>query len=528
MLSYAQRWLTRQLAFWLRAFTLGICVLVTAGAAWAELNRHEAALVQREHQAELLARSLAQHAADTFEMADLALLSIARLIGDEPPTRRRLAALRLDMAALVRRVPRIQNLYYYEESGWRLSSSLPLIEAGVNDSRSDFFRHHRLVDDPGLFIGKPVQATPGGPWTISASRRISRSDGSFGGVFVATIDLAYFSDFYAGFNDGEDVRVVLLGGDGTLIARTPRDDATMGMNLSGGSVFQKVKAGEIFGRERMTSPWDGTERLSAFRKVATQPLTVILSVSRDAALVEWRQGLLVRVPIIAAFLGGLIFGGLRLARQAALRQAAEATMAELARRDALTGLLNRRAFDEILPATWWQCLSSGRPLSLLMVDVDCFKAFNDANGHPAGDKCLQIIAHAVQDAVHYPGDRVMRYGGEELAVVLPDTPREQASVVAERIRAAIVDLEVPHPTSSASRCLTVSVGCATGYPAAMRQSDPSKLLDDADRALYEAKRGGRNRVAGSLLAESSQAGQRPLPDGAASLPWIRKTQEDAA
>ena len=165
----------------------------------------------------------------------------------------------------------------------------------------------------------------------------------------------------------------------------------------------------------------------------------------------------------------------------------------LARLDGLTGLMNRRAFDETLETEVRRSARTGAPLSLLLIDVDRFKAFNDAYGHPAGDACLRTIADVLSGSVHRPLDRCARYGGEEFAVILPETPADGALRVAEAMRDGLRAVGVPHAGSDYG-FVTISVGAAT-FPGGNSGAAVKDLLGSADAALYEAKAAGRNRVA---------------------------------
>lgn len=178
-------------------------------------------------------------------------------------------------------------------------------------------------------------------------------------------------------------------------------------------------------------------------------------------------------------------------RDMTVQKEAQIQLEQLAAKDALTGLANRRAFDARLASEWRRAQRSGHVLSVIMVDVDHFKAYNDTYGHPQGDACLRSVASVLAGVAARTGDMAARYGGEEFVVVLPDTNEAGARVVAERIRAAIVAMQIPHVGSSAAEVVTVSLGVATADPARL---SASALLMAADQALYSAKRQGRNRV----------------------------------
>ena len=178
------------------------------------------------------------------------------------------------------------------------------------------------------------------------------------------------------------------------------------------------------------------------------------------------------------------------------RKLLEQQLAVLATTDGLTGLANRRRFDEAITMEWRRAVRDGTEVSLALIDVDRFKAFNDRYGHQAGDECLRDIAGTLAGATHRPADLAARYGGEELAALLPGTDARGANDVAESIRAAIQALAIPHNSSAPALVVTVSIGVATAMP--MADVDPAAgvraLLAIADEALYEAKRSGRNRV----------------------------------
>ncbi|MDN4059259.1 diguanylate cyclase [Massilia sp. YIM B02769] len=173
---------------------------------------------------------------------------------------------------------------------------------------------------------------------------------------------------------------------------------------------------------------------------------------------------------------------------------AQMALEKLATRDGLTGLANRRCFDDTLNAEWQRALRQHQPLSLLMVDVDNFKAYNDAHGHLGGDECLKRIATAVASEMR-ANDLVARYGGEEFAVILPNQSLKGAAIVAERIRRRVEHLRVPLYAANGqapTQHVTVSIGAATAI--AGLENDASQLVAIADAALYRAKHLGRNRI----------------------------------
>jgi diguanylate cyclase (GGDEF)-like protein/PAS domain S-box-containing protein len=183
-------------------------------------------------------------------------------------------------------------------------------------------------------------------------------------------------------------------------------------------------------------------------------------------------------------------------------EAANARLQSLAATDGLTGLANRRSFDIALERECRRTARARQPLSLLMIDVDKFKDFNDGYGHQAGDECLRSVAQAIMQTFRRPGDLAARYGGEEFAIILPDTDEDGARAVAEALRLAVQGLGVPHQKSAAG-VVTISVGIATKG----RQGDPAGaiLVGAADTALYAAKGRGRNAVVSASTLDNGQA-----------------------
>jgi len=169
--------------------------------------------------------------------------------------------------------------------------------------------------------------------------------------------------------------------------------------------------------------------------------------------------------------------------------------------DGLTGIANRRRFDQYLEMEWQRCSRNAQPLSLVMGDVDFFKAFNDGYGHGRGDECLRAVARVFGMALRRPADLAARYGGEEFVCVLPETDQDGARIVADQVMAQMADLAMPHDFSAISRHVTVSVGIATVSRPSLGRSWKS-LVEEADMWMYEAKGRGRNRIEGFGLHPS--------------------------
>ena len=193
---------------------------------------------------------------------------------------------------------------------------------------------------------------------------------------------------------------------------------------------------------------------------------------------------------------GLVLGDLK--RSAIVEEAARISLSDaldtlegVARVDATTRIANRRRFDEVLEEEWQRAVRQRATISILLLDVDHFKSYNDLYGHLAGDECLRLVAEIISGVLHRPSDVVARFGGEEFAIVLPNTAASGAAEMAEHVRLAVRAASVKHEAVPQG-ILTVSLGGATAAP--QRDEASTELLAAADRALYQAKRGGRDRV----------------------------------
>ncbi|OLL33649.1 diguanylate cyclase [Burkholderia sp. SRS-W-2-2016] len=384
----------------------------------------------------------------------------------------------------------------------------------ANLADRDYFTAQRDAPDAGLFISHPFSPTGSDADSrIALSRRITRPDGSFGGVVVGTLRLTYFHRLFDGMKLGPSGSMALMLSDGTMLMRRPYDAKTIGLNLTGTANFSRFvqrPSGDFFG----TAAIDHVERWYAFRHIDGYPLILDVALSTRDIYVQWRRRAWIIGTLIAALDVTIIALAILFAQQLRRRRAAEEELRELARTDGLTGLNNRRAFEEHLNDEWRRAQRNGWPLSVLLIDVDNFKGFNDLYGHSAGDEALVGVGGCIAQNVRRPGDTAARYGGEEFAVLLPDTDAAGAQQIGEQIRAAVQALQCRH-VASAHHVLTVSVGAATARGAGF--AGGRALVDAADHALYRAKDAGRNRVL-AFGEEADAADGAEAADGALSTP----------
>ena len=354
----------------------------------------------------------------------------------------------------------------------------------------DWFKVHRDRDDIGLYVGRPRLSSDYGDAMVGLSRRITMPDGTFGGVVMGTLHLAYFRPMFTNANLGANGTVGLMRDDGMLLMREPFDPATVGR-------FYKLRmlaeplAASVEGEYQGVSAIDGVERLFHYRRLEGLRLIVVVSQSIADVYADWWHKMVRIAAVLAVCIALILALVVWLRLELRRRAAAEAALLRLADEDSLTSLANRRRFEDVLRHEWDLAARQGTTLSLLMVDADCFKAYNDTFGHIAGDEALTALARCLENDLRRPGDVAARYGGEEFAVILPGTDALGAAQVSETIREDVLGLRMAHPGSPVG-VLSVSIGSASLKP--REGGCPADLVAAADAALYASKAGGRNSV----------------------------------
>jgi diguanylate cyclase (GGDEF)-like protein len=302
--------------------------------------------------------------------------------------------------------------------------------------------------------------------------------------------LSYFSELFQRLDIGDDSSINLFNTDGQLLARQPSrtQDPLIGTNYAERPNFKRILS-EQSGNFTARSGSDGNSRIYTFARVAQLPLIVLVVHSTDEVFQSWRRTAILVSVATGVLCVGILWLTLLLGRELRRRQEAERGLATLAATDSLTGLANRRRLDQVLRHEWARAQRNRKPLAVLMVDVDHFKAFNQRHGHAGGDHALREVAKAIEACIHRPADLAARYGGEEFQVVLPETDLVGARLLAERIRASV---EALAPFADDAHAVTVSIGIGLSGI----QHDLAGVLGAADEALYRAKAMGRNRVEG--------------------------------
>jgi len=612
------RWLTSTAV--VITFALVMTASVLGVMAWKALDAKKAALANGSSDIQNLVHSLSEHASHTIQAVDIAMAGMVDLLKYRDPEPDRFNRYLTETA---KTLPQLRGIGVADAKGNWTYSSLPE-QPRHNVSDRSYFAYHRDTPDSALRISELLQSRIDERSSmIVLSKRITRLDGSFGGVVAAAIDKDYFNGFYRTFQLGPDGGISLIRSDGTLLIRWPVSDKSK--DLSGTDLFSKHLKLSSVGSYKIISPFDGIAKYFGYEETPHYPMVITVAVSEDWMLADWRKGLRTDVIVAGVLLCMILLLAALLALQFHFRSKTERTLREseahyrllanniadiiilidargllryvsrsaepvlglrpkdllgkscfdlvhpddresvksattrinsldsvstvvfrhyrgdgtlawveskfklasepsdparteflcvirdvterkrmedeltqlnrrltqLAATDGLTDLTNRRTFDGFLRREYEAC----DEIAVLLFDIDNFKGYNDTYGHQAGDRCLQAVAKAIGDATANTSGLSARYGGEEFAVVLPNTSEEAALKVAESIRLTVRALGIPN-TASSRGYITISAGVTARNRSTI---DEAALVGEADTALYEAKRLGRNR---SLLYSS--------------------------
>jgi diguanylate cyclase (GGDEF)-like protein/PAS domain S-box-containing protein len=596
--------------------------------AWKALDARKTALASGSTDIQNLVHSLSEQASHAIQAVDIAMGGMVDLLKYRDPEPDRFNKY---LAETTKTLPQLRGIGVADAKGnWKYSSLPETPRHNVTDR--SYFAYHRDTPDNTLRISELLQSRIDERSSmIVLSKRITKLDGSFGGVVAATIDKDYFNGFYRTFQLGPDGGVSLIRSDGTLLIRWPQSDKST--DLSRTDLFSKHLKLSSVGYYKIISPFDGIVKHLGYEETPHYPMVVTVAVSEDWLLAEWWKGLRTDVIVAGVLLCMILMLAALLALQFRFRSKTERALREreahyrllanniadiiilidarsvlryvsrsaepvlglrpkdiigkscfdlvhpddresiksataringldsvstvvfrhyrgdgtlawveskfklasepsdparteflcvirdvterkrmedeltqlnrrltqLAATDGLTGLTNRRTFDGFLRREYESC----EDIAVLLLDIDNFKGYNDTYGHQAGDRCLQAVARAIGDATANTSGLSARYGGEEFAVVLPNTAEDAALKVAESIRLTVRALGIPN-TASSRGYITISAGVAARNRSTL---DEAALVGEADTALYEAKRLGRNRsvLYSSLACNMSRA-----------------------
>lgn len=478
---------------------LVVASVLTLGAAYL-IDSYHGQFSEAGRENSQIAYALSQHVDDSFTQIEVLSMGVSERLEVEGIDRFDRARMNLLFKKQVASIPQLAGVFVYDASGRWLSTDKDSYPVSANNSDREYFVFHKNhPDDNRIHIGPVIKSRSTGDLVIPVSRRINGVNGAFAGIFLATLRLDYLTRYYDQFTVKEGSVVVLSLADGTVLARSPYVESMIGQSLAAGKIFTNYLPSQRSGSVVVPSVLEKIDKLFSYQLTDRYSLFLAVGVTKTSLMRPW-----IIKATIAAVVIGLMLLGLAMVGHAMLRhinfvvraenelKLAQSALQKLVTEDPLTGLFNRRHLDALLPIELSRARRNGSSLGMIMIDIDYFKRFNDTYGHVLGDKCISDVSNAVVACIRRPSDFAVRYGGEEIAAVLPETDELGTFETASRIRNAIHGLGIAHDTSPFKR-VTVSVGWVTICP----QEDelpPAKLVSKADEALYEAKGAGRNTV----------------------------------
>lgn len=494
-----------------RSITLfmgGLLIAGLATSAWTLNRSWERAVEETERNTMNLSISQARQAEDTFLQAELALRDIRRNVPQDgfdaietPKFNRYLAEIR-------ERLPQLHGLFVFDSQGLMRVTSFGKLPAITYNTDREYFIYHRKNGHGSVHIGHVIRSRTTGELIIPVSLRLNDAYGGFAGVVLATVKVDYFRHFYGYFELDKRDLLAILSTDGTVLYARPFDDNVINRNLSKSPLFTRELTQHDRGNATWYSAIDRVERIFGFARLERYPLVVTAGYDKPALWDKWLKESLPDLFLNAMLLLGTLVMGALVFRQVRMnvRDQTELTMLRdeltsinhtlqtMALADGLTGLANRRQFDLFLTQALKTSANTRRPVSLIMLDIDYFKRYNDHYGHVAGDNCLRLVGEILMRLNLRQTDLIARYGGEEFAIVLPDTELREAFMLAQNAVDAVRYARIPHAHSSTGRkTVTISAGCfsliGTGS-----DDDARMIKEGADSALYAAKMKGRDRA----------------------------------
>jgi diguanylate cyclase (GGDEF)-like protein len=460
------------------------------------LDRQETAMRDMTHVVNL-------QISETIRYSNAVLKEMERMVGSEANLSR-FSDPSLDlMGALCNTLNGCVVLTVIDTSGNVVARSTKDRTQGINVSDRAYFKS--AINKGGLFIAPAVSTRlPGHPILFAISKPVLNASGKVVAVVSAHLTTDHFTAFYGLMGFNLNPAVTIYKTNGSIVARHPDMEKHVGKTNINSNLFMTYLPKAPAGVFRTHGNLDGKERIGAYRLVPEWNLVIFCGTQVDTAMAAWKKRSLgtVAAGTLGLLLISVIFvwGYRALMRQRGLI-AQNSELDRLSHSDPLTGIANRRTFDIALAQAWEAYVRTGKDFSLLLIDADNFKNFNDRYGHPDGDRCLKTLAAALDRSLFIKEGLVARYGGEEFAAILHCT-KEDALKIAECMRQAVQNLRIPHDASTAATVVTVSIGVATASASDVRTADG--LLACADAALYQAKSAGRNCVASEMQAVMSQ------------------------
>jgi diguanylate cyclase (GGDEF)-like protein len=472
-----------------------ICAALIGTEVWQLWRVYEANIEEARLVTSNSAQSIAEQAESAIKTTDSIVASLVERVeaeGTGPEALKRFYGL---MTSLDAALPVIHELGITDSQGNAIVKSLQPSPVGLNYADREYFRFHATHLDRGSFVGARVKSKTDGSYDITVTRRINRPDGSFGGVVIAGVAMKYFQQLFDRIQAKSGGVIALLGDNSSILARSPSVSGETTFS-GGGELAEQMQRKPAAGSLPYTSPLDGVRRYGSYQHFDQYPLSALVSHSQWDVQRSWRAELRWHAIILGCVIIVVVVLGAHTLK-------ADRVLNVQAMQDGLTGLANRRFFNETIEREFRRAARSNQLVSIIMIDIDHFKAYNDCYGHPAGDECLRAIANTIRGCLRREGEVAARYGGEEIAVILPNSDAPRAYALAARMRLAVRGLGLQH-AGSAHGIVTLSAGVAGCLPG-RNTTGWQALVGRADRALYEAKASGRDSVKAATVCEIRQA-----------------------
>ncbi|MDF3199085.1 diguanylate cyclase [Pseudomonas sp. 1912-s] len=480
------------------AFIFLVCVTLVSVIAWQLKQSADERLTNAKITVHNIVRASDQQAQDTLRQAENILNNLAERVENDKLGPEQKVRLSKVMADNVEATDGIQGLFIYDKNGDWVVNSFSSETISKNNSDRSYFIYHKYHADSAIHIGQVILSRTTGDMIIPVSRRTQHSDGSFSGVVLATLPVAYFQRFFDRLDLDNQGVILLALNNGDLLARRPMIDALMTTNIAKGELFSRYLINSDDGTASMTSVVDGVERVYAYSRIRGLPIVAAAGLSLDSVFSTWWTYvyqvsiIVVLIIFMLTSLGFLFYRQIqRLLVAEEELHLAHRNLEHIAKTDSLTELPNRRCFDATLAQEWSRACRTGNSVAIILIDIDWFKQYNDHYGHVLGDECLRQIARLIGKNTNRPADLAARYGGEEFVILLPETELAGAVKIAEDVRSAIEAAKIEHRGSKAG-IVTISAGVASIHQDGVIVA--SDLLEKADSLLYRAKSLGRNRV----------------------------------
>jgi diguanylate cyclase (GGDEF)-like protein len=488
---------------WTLVFAIGVSAALVGIEAWQMWQVRESTLRDAKFVTTSLAHSVSQQIETTLKTADTVVESLLERVEAEGANPEFVQSLYPLMTSLASALPAIHEMGITDKDGNALVKSRVPHPLGMNYRERDYFQFHQTHNTNDLYVGVLIRSKVDGSVNITVSRRINKADGSFAGVVVASISLDFFQRLFESVLVKSGGHISLVADNGTLLVRSPA--AFAGGEPRVGEIDAERDALSATTPDALDylSPSDRVRRVGSDSHVPHYPLIALVTQDNSEILRQWRSQARTHAIVVVGVLIAIAVLGLRVHRTN------RATKMQ-AFMDNLTGLANRRYLNQAMKLEFRRAARAGHPVSLVMIDLDLFKSFNDRYGHPAGDDCLRAVSRAIQGVLRRPGDIAARYGGEEIVLLLPDTDLLGAVRMAEEARQAVTSLGLRHEASPYG-IVTLSAGVGSCQQVREPATWPS-LIKAADEALYAAKAEGRNTIA--VQGSAQTLGRTPLVSAA--------------